>query len=44
MNANEIRAVLNLPPIEGGDEYVRRLDTAPIETTEGGESDGKTEN
>lgn len=33
MNANEIRAILNLPPIPGGDEYVRRLDTAPI--TEG---------
>ena len=31
MNANEIRAVLNLPPIPGGDEYVRRLDTVPIE-------------
>lgn len=32
MNANEIRAVLNLPPIPGGDVYVRRLDTAPTET------------
>ena len=31
MNANEIRAILNLPPIPGGDEYVRRLDTVPIE-------------
>ena len=38
MNANEIRAVLNLPPIPGGDVYVRRLDTAPVET-EGGEID-----
>jgi HK97 family phage portal protein len=40
MNANEIRAVLNLPPIPGGDEYVRRLDTVPIESTtsEGGEN------
>ena len=37
MNANEIRAVLNLPPIPGGDEYVRRLDTVPI--TEGGGTD-----
>lgn len=37
MNANEIRAVLNLPPIPGGDVYVRRLDTVPIE--EGGETD-----
>lgn len=31
MNANEIRAVLNLPPIPGGDVYVRRLDTVPTE-------------
>jgi hypothetical protein len=30
MNANEIRAILNLPPIPGGDEFVRRLDTVPI--------------
>ena len=37
MNANEIRAVLNLPPIPGGDVYVRRLDTMPI--TEGGDGD-----
>ncbi|MBR6983860.1 MAG: phage portal protein [Ruminococcus sp.] len=34
MNANEIRAVLNLPPIPGGDVYVRRLDTVPVENTE----------
>ena len=40
MNANEIRAALNLPPIPGGDVYVRRLDTVPVEdnsTTEGGD-------
>lgn len=38
MNANEIRVVLNLPPIPGGDKYVRRLDTVPIDpTTEGGD-------
>ena len=42
MSANEIRRVLNLPPIDGGDVYVRRLDTAPI--AEGGESDGETQN
>lgn len=30
MNANEIREILSLPAIPGGDEYVRRLDTAPI--------------
>lgn len=35
MNANEIRAILNLPPIPGGDEYVRRLDTAPITEEKG---------
>lgn len=31
MNANEIRDVFNWAPVEGGDEYVRRLDTAPID-------------
>ena len=41
MNANEIRMIFNLPPIDGGDVYVRRLDTAPI-TEEGGENDGET--
>lgn len=41
MNANEIRTILNLPPIPGGDVYVRRLDTAPIEQN-GGETDGET--
>ena len=40
MSPNEIRTILNLPPIPGGDVYVRRLDTAPIET--GGETDGET--
>jgi len=30
MNANEIREILSLPAIPGGDDYVRRLDTAPI--------------
>ena len=33
LNANEVRGVFNLSSIEGGDEYVRRLDTAPIETS-----------
>lgn len=41
MSANEIRRILNLPPIEGGDVYVRRLDTVPIE---GGENDGEAQN
>jgi len=39
MSANEIRRILNLPPIDGGDVYVRRLDTVPI--TEGGENNGE---
>ncbi len=30
--SNEIRKILNLPPVKGGNEYVRRLDTAPINT------------
>lgn len=38
MSPNEIRTILNLPPIPGGDVYVRRLDTAPIEQN-GGETD-----
>ncbi|WP_042352265.1 phage portal protein [Bacillus massiliigorillae] len=43
MSANDIRKVLNMPPVEGGDEYVRRLDTVPITddrqtATEGGEN------
>ena len=32
MNPNEVRTVLNMAPREGGDEYIRRLDTRP--TTE----------
>ena len=32
MCPNEVRKILNLAPIPGGDEYIRRLDTAPIET------------
>ncbi|OLR55286.1 hypothetical protein BHK98_03920 [Hornefia porci] len=30
MSINEWREVLNLPAIEGGDTFVRRLDTAPV--------------
>ena len=30
MTANEWRNVLNLPPVEGGDEIIRRLDTAAV--------------
>lgn len=31
MNANEIREYMSLAAIPGGDEYVRRLDTVPID-------------
>ena len=30
MTPNEWREVLNLPPVEGGDIPLRRLDTAPV--------------
>ena len=38
MSPNEVRLAFNLAPIEGGDEFVRRLDTAPtgMTTEEGG--------
>ena len=31
MTPNEVRALLSLPPVDGGDVMVRRLDTAPVE-------------
>ncbi len=31
MNPNEVRAILNMAPREGGDEYIRRLDTRPAD-------------
>lgn len=41
MSPNEVREVLNMAPVEGGDEIIRRLDTAPVQdkqqTGEGGE-------
>ena len=33
LSPNEMRAILNYSPIDGGDEYIRRLDTAPVEVT-----------
>ena len=30
MTANEVRSLLALPPVEGGDVMVRRLDTVPV--------------
>lgn len=39
-NPNEVRAILNYAPVEGGDIYIRRLDTAPTSSTvEGGEKE-----
>lgn len=38
MTPNEVRKIMNLAPIEGGDIAVRRLDTAPIKEG-GGNSD-----
>lgn len=34
MSANEVREIMNLPAVDGGDVYVRRLDTAPISADE----------
>ena len=34
MTPNEVRQIMNLAPIEGGDVVVRRLDTAPINAKE----------
>ena len=31
---NEVRALLSLPPVDGGDVMVRRLDTVPVEDTQ----------
>lgn len=44
LTPNEWREILNLPPIEGGEKPLRRLDTATVETSlKGGEDDGNTE-
>lgn len=43
MTPNEWRAAMNLAPIEGGDEPIRRLDTRPInEPIGGGENNADT--
>ena len=31
LNPNEVRTILNLAPIEGGEQYIRRLDTRPTD-------------
>ena len=38
LNPNEVRKILNLAPIDGGEKYLRRLDTA---TLEGGENENE---
>lgn len=44
MNVNEWRKVMNLASTENGDEFIRRLDTAPIDNKlKEGENDGKEE-
>ncbi|HFJ9281561.1 MULTISPECIES: phage portal protein [Bacillus cereus group] len=46
MCANDVLEILNMPPIEGGDKYIRRLDTAVIDdtkSTEGGDDNGQEE-
>lgn len=39
LTPNEWRAVLNLAPLDGGDQPVRRLDTPTVDQGEGGETD-----
>jgi HK97 family phage portal protein len=43
MTANEWRRVMNLPPIEGGDVAVRRLDMAPVDDQKGGGNNAKND-
>jgi len=42
LTPNEWRKVLNLAPINGGDEPIRRLDTQTVNKTEGGNADAGT--
>lgn len=40
MTPNEWRAIMNMAPLPGGDEPIRRLDTAPVDPmTKGGDDD-----
>ncbi|GAB4073679.1 hypothetical protein GCM10028778_11820 [Barrientosiimonas marina] len=36
MSINEFRRILNMPPVAHGDEYVRRLDTRPVQEDNSG--------
>ena len=38
MTPNEVRTILNMPPMDGGDIALLRLDTAPIQKVGGGEN------
>ena len=38
---NELRAILNLAPIDGGDIPIRRLDTAPTDQVADSQKDKK---
>jgi len=37
LNPNEIREIMNYAPYDGGDDYIRRLDTALVDEEKGGE-------
>ena len=39
MVPNQLAEVFNLPPVPGGDKPIRRLDTRPIDETDGGDND-----
>ncbi|WP_078435310.1 phage portal protein [Metabacillus halosaccharovorans] len=41
MTPNEWRKILNLAPLEGGDKPLRRLDTAEINASKGGDGNGE---
>ncbi len=43
LTPNEWRAIMNLGPVEGGDEPIRRLDTAPVDKTGKDEDNGNTD-
>lgn len=43
MSPNEWRLIMNMAPVEGGDEYIRRLDTAPVNTAPVKEEGNKNE-
>lgn len=43
MTPNEVRKIFNMSPIEGGDEVLRRLDTAPIKEKKSKEIDESEE-